>query len=39
VLETEVMRLEVPLSFAGQLYHLRQHIALVRSRLQAGDGR
>jgi hypothetical protein len=34
-LEAEVMRLEVPLSFASQLYHLRQHIDLVRSRVQA----
>jgi TRAP-type uncharacterized transport system substrate-binding protein len=34
-LEEEVMRLEVPLSFASQLYHLRQHIDLVRSRVKA----
>jgi len=31
-LEQEVLRVEVPLSFASQLYHLRQHIELVRSR-------
>ena len=33
-LENEVRRVEVPLSFAGQLYHLRQHIDLVRQRLR-----
>lgn len=35
-LENEVLQIEVPLSFAGQLYHLRQHIDLVRGRLTAG---
>jgi hypothetical protein len=34
-LENEVLRVEVPLSFASQLYHLRQHIDLVRSRLRS----
>jgi hypothetical protein len=33
-LEEELMRLEVPLSFASQLYHLRQHIDLVRNRVR-----
>ena len=37
-LEDEVLRVEVPLSFAGQLYHLRQHIDLVRSRVLARSG-
>jgi len=32
-LEDEVVRIEVPLSFANQLYHLRQHIDLVRERI------
>lgn len=32
-LENEVVQVEVPLSFANQLYHLRQHIDLVRARL------
>ncbi len=32
-LEQEVVQVEVPLSFANQLYHLRQHIDLVRGRL------
>ena len=32
-IEREVRRVDVPLSFAGQLYHLRQHIELVRQRL------
>lgn len=33
-LENEVVRIEVPLSFANQLYHLRQHIDLVRERVR-----
>jgi hypothetical protein len=32
-IEQEARRVDVPLSFAGQLYHLRQHIELVRQRL------
>ena len=32
-LDSEVRQVRVPLSFAGQLYHLRQHIDLVRQRL------
>lgn len=32
-LEREVLQVEVPLSFANQLYHLRQHIDLVRARV------
>lgn len=34
-LENDVLQVEVPLSFAGQLYHLRQHIDLVRCRISA----
>ncbi len=33
-LEQEVAKVHVPLSFAGQLYDLRQHIDLVKRRLQ-----
>jgi phage host-nuclease inhibitor protein Gam len=29
-IETEVQQVKVPLSFTDQLYHLRQHIDLVR---------
>lgn len=32
-IETEVCNVSVPLSFASQLYHLRQHIDMVRRRL------
>ena len=32
-IETEVQRIKVPLSFTDQLYHLRQHIDLVRRQL------
>lgn len=32
-IEQEARRVDVPLSFAGQLYHLRQHIEFVRKRL------
>ena len=32
-IELEVRRIKVPLSFAGQLYHLRQHIDLIRIKL------
>lgn len=32
-IENEVQRVHVPLSFADQLYHLREHIELVRQRL------
>jgi hypothetical protein len=31
--EGDVRRVDVPLSFAHQLYHLRQHIELVRRRI------
>jgi TRAP transporter TAXI family solute receptor len=31
--ESDVRRVDVPLSFAHQLYHLRQHIELVRRRI------
>jgi hypothetical protein len=34
-IESEVRQVKVPLSFTDQLYHLRQHIDLVR-RQQAG---
>jgi len=33
ILEQEVIQVEVPLSFASQLYDLRQHIELVKRRL------
>jgi TRAP transporter TAXI family solute receptor len=33
-LEKEVSKVEVPLSYADQLYHLRLHIKLVRDRLE-----
>lgn len=33
-LDKEVLAVQVPLSFANQLYHLRQHIDLVRQRLR-----
>jgi hypothetical protein len=32
-LETEVKQVETPLSYADQLYHLRTHINLVRTRI------
>lgn len=35
-LETRVGRVKVPLSYADELYALRQHISLVRDRLQRG---
>ncbi len=35
-LEQDVRRVQVPLSFASQLYHLRQHIDLVRQKIQDG---
>jgi TRAP transporter TAXI family solute receptor len=35
-IESDVRRVEVPLSFAGQLYHLREHIDLMRQRVRAG---
>jgi len=34
-IESEVQRVKVPLSFTDQLYHLRQHIDLVRRRVDA----
>jgi TRAP transporter TAXI family solute receptor len=34
-IETDVREVRVPLSFAHQLYHLRQHIALVRQDLSS----
>ena len=34
-IEAEVQRVKVPLSFTDQLYHLRQHIDLVRHQIQA----
>jgi TRAP transporter TAXI family solute receptor len=37
-IENEVLHLEVPLSFANHLYHLRQHIQLVRQKIQSEDG-
>ncbi|MCB1786792.1 MAG: ABC transporter substrate-binding protein [Gammaproteobacteria bacterium] len=37
-LEAEVQHVNVPLSFTDQLYHLRQHIDLVRRRIDAGSG-
>jgi TRAP transporter TAXI family solute receptor len=36
-IESEVQRVKVPLSFTDQLYHLRQHIELVRRQMLAGD--
>lgn len=33
-IEAEVARVQVPASFADQLYHLHSHIELVRSRLK-----
>lgn len=35
-LETRVGRVKVPLSYADELYALRQHISMVRERLQRG---
>jgi TRAP transporter TAXI family solute receptor len=35
-LESRVAAVRVPLSYADELYRLRQHIALVRARLQSG---
>ena len=32
--ERDVREVQVPLSFASQLYHLRQHLDLVRERLR-----
>jgi hypothetical protein len=37
-LEGRVGRIAVPLSHADELYALRSHIELVRSRLRAADG-
>lgn len=34
-IESEVARVSVPLSFAGQAYDLRMHVAMVRDRLEA----
>ncbi|MGB5453289.1 MAG: hypothetical protein WBN00_14450, partial [Sedimenticolaceae bacterium] len=36
-LELEVQHVKVPLSFTNQLYHLRQHIDLVRNRIAARE--
>lgn len=36
-IEEEVAKVNVPVSFADQLYHLRLHIDLVRERLLSGD--
>ena len=35
--ELEVQHVKVPLSFTNQLYHLRQHIDLVRNRIAARE--
>lgn len=35
-IESEVQRVKVPLSFTDQLYHLRQHIDLVRRQVSGG---
>jgi hypothetical protein len=35
-IEEKVRRVKVPPSYGRHLYHLRQHIQLVRSRLQEG---
>jgi len=35
-IETEVQQIKVPLSFTDQLYHLRQHIDLVRREISTG---
>jgi TRAP transporter TAXI family solute receptor len=37
-LEGRVAGIKVPLSYADELYRLRQHIQLVRQRLEFGDG-
>jgi TRAP-type uncharacterized transport system substrate-binding protein len=37
-LEGRVARIKVPLSYADELYRLRQHIHLVRARMEVGDG-
>lgn len=37
-IESEVRRVNVPLSFTDQLYHLRQHIDLVRRQTGASSG-
>ncbi len=37
-IETEVQQIKVPLSFTDQLYHLRQHIDLVRRELVDNSG-
>jgi hypothetical protein len=37
-IDNEVLHLEVPLSFADHLYHLRHHIQLVRQKIQSEDG-
>ena len=36
-IESEVQRIKVPLSFTDQLYHLRQHIDLVRRQTPAAS--
>ena len=38
-IEAEVQRVKVPLSFTDQLYHLRQHIDLVRRKIREHGGR
>lgn len=35
-IEEEVAKVEVPMSYADQLYHLRVHLELVREKLQGG---
>ncbi len=37
-IDKEVLHLEVPLSFAEHLYHLRQHIHLVRQKIRSENG-
>ncbi|NJN47520.1 MAG: hypothetical protein HC808_14760 [Candidatus Competibacteraceae bacterium] len=34
-IDNEVLHLEVPLSYAEHLYHLRQHIQLVRQKIRS----
>jgi len=37
-IDNEVLHLEVPLSYSEHLYHLRQHIQLVRQKIQSESG-
>ncbi|MEZ5583298.1 MAG: TAXI family TRAP transporter solute-binding subunit [Candidatus Competibacteraceae bacterium] len=38
-IDNEVLHLEVPLSYAEHLYHLRQHIQLVRQKIQSENSK